>query len=317
MGFAFEEFPDADYYRSDLRAILRYIRKVNAYIKTWDEVVEEMKAAIAQMQTFDSRITNLESETTDLQNRVDVIEPKLVQLRTSVEYIYTTLSEIDDWKQLTDAKLLILSNRIDRLRVYVDDMDKAIMADYNNKFMLYNLKLNQMKSQLMALINGLIERFAYVLEHLSSDVYNPISATRITFDDNNKDIYANLRYGGITEERFAELGLTEEQLQSINLRQKDFAFNSVYFLKDFYIHSPCTGTRMSPFQVASDILCFLCGTMTESQFAALNLTEEEFEALGLTEEQYLRYNASRGSVYVDPIGGGLTESQYQHLQSDI
>lgn len=313
MGFTFEEFPNADYYDSDLRAILRYIREVNAYIKTWDEVVEEMKAAIAQMQGFDSRIANLESETADLQNRVDVIEPKLAQLRTSVEYIYTTLSEIDDWKQLTDAKLLILGNRIDRLRVYVDDMDKAIMADYNNKFMLYNLKLNQMKSQLMALINGLIERFAYVLEHLSSDVYNPISATRITFDDNNKDIYANLRYGGITEERFAELGLTEEQLQSLNLTQKDFAFNSVFFLKDFYMHSPCAGTRMSPFQVASDILCFLCGTMTESEFAALELTEEEFEALGLTEEQYLRYNSSRGGVVVDPNGSGLTESQYQHL----
>lgn len=312
MGFTFEEFPNADYYDSDLRAILRYIREVNAYIKTWDEVVEEMKAAIAQMQGFDSRISNIESETADLQNRVDVIEPKLAQLRTSVEYIYTTLSEIDDWKQLTDAKLLILGNRIDRLRVYVDDMDKAIMADYNNKFMLYNLKLNQMKSQLMSLINGLIERFAYVLEHLSSDVYNPISTTRITFDDNNKDIYANLRYGGITEERFAELGLTEEQLQGLNLRQKDFAFNSVYFLKDFYMHSPCAGTRMSLFQVASDILCFLCGTMTESEFVALNLTEEEFEALGLTEEQYLRYNSSRG-VVVDPNGSGLTESQYQHL----
>lgn len=313
MGFTFEEFPNADYYDSDLRAILRYIREVNAYIKTWDEVVEEMKAAIAQMQGFDSRITNLESETADLQNRVDVIEPKLAQLRTSVEYIYTTLSEIDDWKELTDAKLLILGSRIDRLRIYVDDMDKAIMADYNNKFMLYNLKLNQMKSQLMALINGLIERFAYVLEHLSSDVYNPISGTRITFDNNNKDIYANLRYGGITEERFAELGLTEEQLQGINLTQKDFAFNSVFFLKDFYMHSPCAGTRMSPFQVASDILCFLCGTMTESEFASLELTEEEFEALGLTEEQYLRYNSSRGGVVVDPNGNGLTESQYQHL----
>lgn len=313
MAFTFEEFPDADYYKSDLRAILKYIREVNAYIKTWDEVVEEMRQAIAQMQGFNSRITNLESETSDLQNRVDVIEPKLAQLRTSVEYIYTTLSEIDDWRQLTDAKLLILGSRIDRLRTYVDDMDKAIMADYNNKFMLYNLKLNQMKNQLMSLINGLIERFAYVLEHLSSDVYNPISATRITFDANNKDIYANLRYGGITEERFAELGLKEEQLQDIDLTQKDFAFNSVFFLKDFYVHSPCAGTRMSPFQIASDILCFLCGTMTESEFEALELTEEEFEALGLTEQQYLRYNSSRGGVVVDPEGSGLTESQYQHL----
>lgn len=313
MAFGIEEFPFTSEYDSDLRAVLKYIREINKYIKTWDEVVEELREAIAQMQGFDSRITNLENETTDLQNRVDVIEPKLAQLRTSVEYIYTTLSEIDDWKQLTDAKLLILSNRIDRLRVYVDEMDRAIMADYNSKFLLYNLKLNQMKNQLMVLINRLIERFAYVLEHLSSDVYNPISATRITFDANNRDIYANLRYGGITEERFAELGLTEEQLQEIDLTQKDFAFNSVYFLKDFYMHSPCAGTKMSPFQVASDILCFLCGTMTESEFAALNLTEEEFEALGLTEEQYLRYNSSRGDVVVDPNGSGLTESQYQRL----
>lgn len=313
MGYTRDEFPNTSYYKSDLKEILKYMREFESKLSAYDKVIEEVRIAIEQMQGFDSRITNLESETADLQNHIDVIEPKLAELKTSIEYIYTTLSEIDDWKELTDAKLLILGNRIDRLRIYVDDMDKAIMADYNSKFILYNLKLNQMKNQLMGLINGLIERFAYVLEHLSSDVYNPISATRITFDDNNRDIYANLRYGAITEERFAELGLTEEQLQAINLRQKDFAFNSVYFLKDFYVHSPCAGTRMSPFQVASDILCFLCGTMTESEFAALNLTEEEFEALGLTEEQYLRYNSSRSGVVVDPNGSGLTEQQYQHL----
>lgn len=313
MGFTFEEFPDADYYRSDLRKILRYVREIEKYIASWEEIIAELREAVEKVNNFEGRIDALESETTVLDNRLDVLEPKVAQLRTSLEYVYTTLSEIDDWKELTDAKLLILGNRIDRLRSYVDEMDNAIMTDYNNKFSLYNLKMKQMYNQLKSLIDGLIERFTYVLEHLSSDVYNPIMDKRMTFDDNNREIFANLRYGGITEERLGELGLTENQLQALNLTQKEFAYNSVFWLKDYFLHSPCAGNRMSPYQCLSDILCWLCSTMTEAEFEALDLTEDEFKALNLTHYEYLRYNVSRSGVFIDPNGNGLTELQYQHL----
>ena len=307
MGFTFEEFPNADYYRSDLREILRYVRELEAYVKTWDEVVAELRAEIA-------RLSGLSDEVIDLEKRVTKLEPTVTKLKSDVTFILKNLEEINDWQELTDGKLRAIALRIDHLKIYVDDMDNVLMADYNHKFLLYSLKMNQMKDQLMSLINGIIERMEYMIEHLSSDVYDPIRAERITFDKNNEHIYVDLRYGGITEERFAELGLTEENLQDISLSQYDWAFNSVFFFKDYYIYSPVRGIRMNPYQALSDVLTFVCSTMTEEQFEALNLTEEEFEALNLTHRQYLTYNSTDNNlVVVTEDGSGLTEGQLQHL----
>lgn len=307
MGFTFEEFPNADYYRSDLRKILKYVRSIESYIKTWDEVVAELRETIKNIDQYGQDISALQTLTNKLDSDV-------TKLKSDVTFILKNLTEINDWRELTDGKLRAIALRIDQLKIYVDDMDNVLMADYNNKFTLYSLKMNQMKDMLMSYINGIIERMAYIIEHLSSDVYDPIRAKRITFDKNNEHIYADLRYGGITEEGFAELGLTEEELQSIGLTQYEWAFHSMYFFKDFYIYSPVRGIRMSPYQALSDVLTFVCSTMTEEQFEALNLTEEEFEALNLTHREYLTYNSTDNDlVVVKSDGLGLTENQLQHL----
>lgn len=307
MGFTFEEFPNADYYKSDLRAVLTYVRKLEAYVKTWDEVVAELREAVNRLSGVYYDVEHLKDLTATLDNDV-------TKLKSDVKFILGNLEEINDWRELTDGKLRILGKRIDNLKVYVDDMDNVLMADYNHKFTLYSLKMNQMKAQLLELIDALIKRFEYVLEHLSSDVYDPIRDERLLFDVNNRNIYADLRVGGITECDFAELGLTEEQLQSIDLTQYDFAFNSNYFFKQYYIYSPVRGIRMSPYQALSDVLTFLCSTMTEAQFEALNLTEEEFKALNLTHREYLTYNSiDNNVVVVADDNSGLTEAQLQHL----
>lgn len=306
MGFAFEEFPDADYYRSDLRAVLRYVRKLNAYVKTWDDTIAEIREAIKNLDDYGEDIL-------DLQDRMSKIEPLVYKLESDTEFILETLSEINDWKELTDAKLIVLGHRIDRLRTYVDDMDDAIMVDYNGKFTLYNLKMNQMKSQLLSLINGLTERVEYLIEHFSSDVLDPIEDKRLTFDKNNMNVYNRLNNFCITEEDFSELGLTEEEFEDIGFTQMQFALDSAIVLKTHFIFAPISGIRKSHEQAIAEVVTFLCGTMTENQFTALNLTETEFEALNLTHEEYLRYNSSRGGVFVDPNNSGLTEEQYQHL----
>lgn len=302
MGFMFEEFPDADYYRSDLRAILRYVRKLNAYVKTWDDTVSELKEAIKELD----KVPQLEQSV----NRLDADVKKL---KSDTKYILSTLAEIDDWKELTDTKVIILAGRIDRLRQYVDDMDAILREDYNNKFYLYSVKMNQMKIQLMGYINGIIERMEYMIEHLSVDVRDPIEDIRLTFDRNNMNIYNRLSCGCITQEEFAELGLTEAQFEAIGFTQMQFALESAKVLNVDFIFGPVSGIRKSHEQAIAEVLTWTCGTMTESEFEAMNLTEEEFEALNLTHEQYLRYNTARGDVVVDPNGTGLTENQYQHL----
>lgn len=299
MGFAFEEFPDADYYRSDLRAILRYIRKLNAYVKTWDSTVEQLQEYVKEIP--------------DLQKRVTSLEPIVKKLRSDVNYILHDLEEINNWQELTDTKLVILGSRIDRLKTYVDEMDKAIMSDYNNKFYLFNLKLNQMKQQIMYYINGIIDRMEYIIEHLSSDVLDPIEDRRLTFDKNNMNVYNRLNCFCITEEEFAELGLTENEFSDINFTQMQYALESAKVLDVDFIYAPISGIRKSHEQAIAEIVTDFYGTMTEDEFELIDFTEDEFAALNLTHEQYLRYNASRGNVFVDPNNLGLTENQYEHL----
>lgn len=308
MGFAFEEFPNSDYYNSDLREILSYVRKIEAYISTFDEVVEELKEAIKDLDQYGEDIDALKKLTSTL-------DADVAHIKTEINFILNNLEEINGWKELDDAKFRVIGKRIDNLRVYVDDMDAVLTADYNQKFTIYNLKMKQMEQTLMGYINGIIVRMEYMIEHLSSDVYDPIRAERLLFDANNENIYADLRVGGITEERYAELGLTEEELQAYELTQYDWAFHSNYFFKQYYMYSPVRGVKMSPYQALSDVLTFICSTMTEEQFEALGLTEEEFEALNLTHKEYLRYNSiDRNIVIVDDSASGLTENQLQHLR---
>lgn len=308
MGFAFEEFPNSDYYNSDLREILSYVRKIEAYISTFDEVVEGLKEAIKDLDQYGEDIDALKTLTSTL-------DADVAHIKTEINFILNNLEEINGWKELDDAKFRVISKRIDNLRVYVDDMDAVLMADYNQKFTIYNLKMKQIEQTLMGYIHGIIERMEYMIEHLSSDVYDPIRAQRLLFDVNNENIYSDLRVGGITEERYAELGLTEEELQAYELTQYDWAFHSNYFFKQYYMHSPVRGVKMSPYQALSDVLTFICSTMTEEQFEALGLTEEQFEALDLTHKEYLRYNSiDRNIVIVDDSASGLTENQLQHLR---
>lgn len=299
MAFSFEEFPNSDFYNSDLREILTYVRKLEAYVKTWDETIK-------QLQEYTKEIP-------DLQKRVTALEPLVTKLRSDVSYILTELKEIDDWKELTNAKLLILGNRIDRLKTYVDEMDKVLMADYNHKFYLFNLKLNQMKQQLMGYISGIIDRMEYIIEHLSSDVLDPIEDKRLTFDKNNMNIYNRLNCFCITEEEFAELGLTEDEFKAIGFTQMQYALESAKVLGVDFVFAPISGIRKTHEQAIAEVVTFISGTMTEDEFATLNLTEDEFAELNLTHEQYLKYNSSRGAVFVDPSNTGLTENQYQHL----
>lgn len=314
MGFTFDEFPEADYYRSDLRKILKYVRAVEAYVKTWDETVEELKAAIANLDQYDKDIEALKLAVNRIDDDISDIEATVTKIKSDVRFIMQNLTEINDWREITDGKLRILGTRITNLKIYVDDMDNVLMADYNQKFTIFNLKMKQMQTELMGYITGIIERMEYMIEHLSSDIYDPIRAERLLFDVNNKNIYADLRVGGITECDFAELGLTEEEIEEHNLTQYDWAFHSNYFFKQYFIYSPVRGIEMSPYQALSDVLTFMCSTMTEQQFEALNLTEEEFEALNLTHREYLTYNSTdRNVVIVDNDATGLTENQLQHL----
>ena len=314
MGFSFEEFPNSDYYDSDLREILKYIREVKAYVATWGETVDELREAIKNLDQYGKDIESLKNSVDRIDVDITSIETTIGHLESDVKFILNNLEEITEWKETEDVKFRIIATRLDNLKIYVDDMDNVLMADYNQKFTIFNLKMKQIQTELIGYITGIIERMEYMIEHLSSDVYDPIRAERLLFDTNNKNIYADLRVGGITECDFAELGLTEEEIQEYNLTQYDWAFHSNYFFKQYYIYSPVRGIKMSPYQALSDVLTFVCSTMTEEQFEALNLTEEEFEALNLTHREYLTYNSTgRNVVIVNNDATGLTENQLQHL----
>lgn len=314
MGFTFEEFPNADYYRSDLRKILKYVRSLEAYVKTWDDTVAELREAIANLDNYGNDIAQLQRDVTRIESDITAINTSLTKIKSDITFIMENLDEINDWKTVTDGKIRVLATRINGIKTYVDDMDKILMADYNRKFTIYNIKMKQMQNQIMDYIHGIIERMEYMIEHLSSDVYDPIRDKRLLFDANNRNIYADLRVGGITECDFAELGMTEERLQEYALTQYEWAFFSNYFFKQYYMYSPVRGIKMNPYQALSDVLTFICSTMTEAQFEALDLTEEEFETLNLTHREYLTYNSTdRNLVIVDNDASGLTENQLQHL----
>ena len=59
MGFTFEEFPNADYYKSDLRKILKYVRSIEKYIAELEGVIEELQEGLKRLDGIEADVTYL------------------------------------------------------------------------------------------------------------------------------------------------------------------------------------------------------------------------------------------------------------------
>lgn len=272
------EYPynDPNQYNDDW--LLNKMKELDAKFDEWTEIVEELAKALTTINSLDARVSALESAITEIDNlkqTLKVVEKQANDNALSIKQLALEISEIEN-------RFIYIKNYIDAV---AKELDIKIYVE-SNKLLD---KLAIQKAQLTAQIKALEAYIKEVERKSAANVFNEVIGKRVTLDVNNKEIYQNMRYLGLSEAEFSELGLSEDDLEDYNLTESDFAYNSRKYLKKLFIFSPVSGVKMSTYMAISEVLIYLCNTMSQDEFAALNLSEDDLEALDLTALEWLTY----------------------------
>ena len=307
MGFTFEEFPDADYYRSDLRAVLKYVRSISDYLKTLDSVIEELREGLARLDAIEDNVKLLNDEFEDL-------HIKVTGLITDVRDIQIHLESLDFSIEELTHKINLIDIEVRAVYQYVDDKFTELQAQYQQDFNLLQLKINQIKVSLENEIEELRER----VDSIDTSVYNSWVDRVVSPQGLNDFSYNHLADECLTAEEYVSLGYTAADYAALGITSRDYQEFGKKKTRFNWLISPLTGVRQTLYVVLDSIVNLLCGTMSAGQYASLDLTADEYSSLDLSAEGYLRYNPfiDSGYVSVDPTGNGLTVEQYNHLKSN-
>lgn len=320
MGFTFEEFPNSDYYNSDLREILKYMREFETTITGYQEIIDELKNALdTTLPEMQSAIKALELATSDL----DDIRQDIIQLRADVNDNANNINEVWNVVNRLEAKVNNWENDLALVYRYIDTKTKLLETDFNTR--LYNLRvaMNTKDIELQKQIDELRERVEYLIRNLSYDVFNPIDKKRISFDKNNAEVYVDLRDYGMSYGELAARQFTYGQIRDAKWGQRLFSTKGRRYVTHSatWSHSPLSGRWESWPQALSHVLGFCVGSLTNAQFASREYTNQDIEDMGLTFEELIllgRGTPPTGDNYVR-VGAevlGLTKEEFSKLYKD-
>ena len=277
MGFTFEEFPDADYYRSDLRAVLKYVREITNYIKNYDEVIAELQEQLAGIQDLYTRVDSIENAISDL----GTIRQELSTLFSDVQKLgnedVVLQTQINGLKSSLDG----INAKFNDIYNYVDVSIASVDAKWYRKWLQLQGIINNNYLELLDLFNDLERRFEEVLENLSSDVFNPIKHERMSFDQNNLQAYVDLRDDGMSYGELAARQFTYGYIRDAKWRHRLFSTKGRRYVthSDVNLFSPISGRYTNWAEALSQAIGFIFGTINYGELAEQEVTYAQMESL--------------------------------------
>lgn len=236
--------------------LCKLVFKVNEVIDTFNEyesVIEELSKELVDIEQVKTRVSELESEITNLSNKLSNVDMNIEalsrrdnQLQNQIDNLYNSVNN--------------LVNRYDAIISYVDNAIASVQLGNQEEWIAFQNSVNMSLSTMSREVRELAE----LVHRLGSDVYNPIKAIRETLDENNQDIYNDLRYGGITNAELSEFGVSNENIASLVLDNRDFALNARKRLKRHYLFSPVSGKWVSHENAISQAIVALIGSITNN-----------------------------------------------------
>lgn len=309
MAYTFHEFPHTHNYDSDLREVIAYMREFEKILDSYVDVITELQNAIKDISDMKADIQALQLATADLniiRSNINDITMALTALTDKVNNINI---KVDGVYAYVDTQIAMVKSLAVSLNTVLNSRVNRLEFETNFNYELLSKRLEDCYNELLQLIE----------ERVPTDVYNRVAGKRLGFDDNNFNVYEDLRYGGLTNAELSEANLTNEQVANLVLDNRDQAINLRKRLKLHYVFSPVTGRKVSHTNALSQVLGFLTDGLSNSEFAALDLTNEEVAELDMTNMELFLYNPNR----VNPLSGflkfvndgvGITNDQYSHLE---
>ena len=286
--------------------MIQIVRDIEDYLGSLDDVISSLEEALKGIEGMQKAITELQAITSEIPRmRSDIAALILdnANLHTIVSSLERRLDGIDSRFDLVyeyvDAQDSITRLRLERYRI-----------ETRNELALIWQKLNE----------------------INTNAANPwhYELGELPFQRNIGFIYQDLSDAVPTAEEYCSLGLTAEQYADFDLSAYEYATQGKKKLRFYWVFSPVYGWRQEISNVLSSIVNYERGTMSASDYAALDMTAEEYATLDLTAEEYISYpglgyvteaevqqmiqNALVGTVAYSQAGAGITSEQYAGLE---
>ena len=238
--------------------LCKLTHKINDVIETfnnYESVIEELAKELADIEDVKASVQSLQTAVGNLNNRLTGVDASIDALSRRDNQLQ---SQIDN---LTNT----VNNVIDRYNAIIDYVDNAVAnvkIDNQEEWIAFQNQVNMSLATMSREVNELAE----LVHELGSDIYNPIKAVRESLDKNNQDVYADLRYGSITNAELSEFGVSNEHVASLMLDNRDYALNAKKRLKRHYLYSAVTGKRVSHANAISQAIVAVIGGITNNAF---------------------------------------------------
>ena len=270
-------------------------------IKSMDHMLDEWITQAAELQQMlQNTIPGMQTDIASLQAAVDAINANIADLQ-EIRNKLAALAAVDQDLQhqidAIDTNYNLIFQKIDEVNARIDNIKEVVGAEFLAAVRALEQSFYIMKFDLEQQMNELKAR----MDAIDTSVYNPWAARRVDQDENVKLIYADLADNVPTADEFSELGLTATQYAGYELSAYEYAARGKKHLHFDWVYAPILGIRQNISNVLTSIINFMMGTLTASEYAALDMTAEDYSNLDLTSEEYYSYNTNEG---------GLTASEY-------
>lgn len=270
-GLFDHKYPTTNLHELDLSWVIMKVKDLEIILESWKDIIDELKAGLEELEGFEDRIEALEAITANLDDAYAAIDN-------------LTADNAKIWDELKALKVKIIDvetalyNEVDLLRVYVDNKMRAEKTARINADFELDVMINSLASTLFDQIDYINYRLDQIIPE---KVFNRVAGVKLLLNDNNFNVYEDLRDFGISNATLSEYGVNNDHVAALHLNNRDFAINAFRRLKLHYVFSPVTGVRVSHANALSQIIAlFAAGADNDTLFAQMATDSATNEDLG-------------------------------------
>lgn len=277
MSFTNQEFPNSDYYNSDLRQVLKYVRDFETRLDNYDEVIAELQEALEGIEGMQAAITALQNATADLATiraNISTLQTNVVDLNNEDASLQT---QIDALRTSIEG----IGTAFNQVYAYIDSAIKLVNVDVRKEILELQTLINTINAEMQNSIQELDDKLNEVLENLSYDVFNPIQHNRISFDDNNKAVYVDLRDDGMSYGELSARQFTYGYIRDAKWTHRLFSTKGRRYVThgDTNLYSSISGRWTNWTEALSHAVGFIFDTINYGELAEEEITYAQMESL--------------------------------------
>lgn len=328
MSFSNFEFPNTNFYNSDLRELIAMYKKLLSEYDNIEKQLEEIKTDIgkivdeyldADLSSFKADILNtVNSEISSLEEEVrlskEQMEADILQFKSDTNKTIEQLKiDVLEFENKVNTRVQNIANQI--AQVYID------MSEYKHEMAkLFELQKNEL--------------VLYIQEHVAQItrlyVINPFTGNYEDVQDVLNDIakYVTQSYG-LTAQEYDDLQLRASEYDAKRITAQNYSSRGILlFFKELYLkmRSPFTGLMDYYDNIIYQLANLHRGAYTAEEYDNLLLSSDDYDALQLSAYKYdwewlpkdfdgkLQQLKDELVNVVEVGSGGLTADQYSNLQ---